>query len=149
MTLNPNEAEAALNAVRDARRKMGRSGKLGWIHHLLYGAVMAGIILQLGFGGWRRVFIVGATIALGVLLYRWQRNATGRWNNGYRAGRTRWVAVGLLAALVAILFVTAPVAEPARQFLTVWQAALLAFVVATLGGWLWDKAYRADLERAA
>ncbi|WP_448661091.1 hypothetical protein ACG3SL_10710 [Sphingomonas sp. CJ20] len=149
MTLNPNEAEAALNAIRDARRKMGRTGRLGWLYHLGFGAVMAGIILQLGFGGWRRVAIIAATLALGVMLYRWRRNATGRWSNGYRAGRTRWVAVGLLAAMVAILFTTAPVAEPARQFLTVWQAALLAFVVAALGDWLWDKAYQADLERAA
>lgn len=80
-----------------------------------------------------------------VLLVRAYKRHTGMWISGYRAGRTRWVAVGL--ATLAILCAAIAVWLERERHLT---AAPLVFgaivaVIVTIGGFVWEAAFRADL----
>lgn len=87
-----------------------------------------------------------ATYIVGLaLLVRAYKRHTGLWVSGYRAGRTRWVALGL-AALTTIGGVIAVwlLRERGLTSAPLVFGAIVAVIV-TIGGFVWEAAFRADL----
>lgn len=79
------------------------------------------------------------------LLVRAYKRHTGMWVSGYRAGRTRWVAVGLAAlATLGGLISLWLVHERGLTLAPLVFGALVAVIV-TIGGFVWEAAFRADL----
>lgn len=144
MKINQNEAAEALLAMQDARIRANEMKRLPFAYHIAFGALMGGWVGIQGLaGGWfviaLSVFILGT-----VAMYRWQLKATSRWINGFRLGRTLWVA-GLLVAVSVGLLLTSNPRMPTFELFTPLQGGLLAFVAVAFLDWLWVKAYDAEL----
>ena len=146
MTYDPSEASDALAAIHDARRRAAAMPRMGWGYHSGFGVMLGALVYQQGMPiGTGRAAVLVAMIALGAILYRWKRSATGRWINGYRAGRTRLVGLAIAAVTLTLMVLSPPI----HTILQSWQAGLIAFVAALLGGRLWYVAYDADLRAAS
>ena len=126
----------------------GRAKAPVWYHPVL-GLLIGGLIavqsqsipVMLGF---YVVYIAGLA-----LLVRAYKRHTGLWISGYKAGRTRWVAIGL-AALVSVgwLISTWLVRERGLTLAPLVFGTIIAVIV-TIGGFVWEAAFRADLRKDA
>lgn len=141
------EAAEALAAMRQARVRANTIKRLPFAYHLGFGAMMAGFVAVVNLPDWAFGFGMAAVITLGVLLYRWQRSATGRWINGYRSGRTLPIAISTVVILCGLLITSNPEGAPTLNLFTPVQGTLLAFVLGTALDWLWVKVY--DREQSA
>jgi hypothetical protein len=139
------EHQAALDAIQAANRQMAARAEAPVWRHAAMGGLMGGLIaIQAAPTAWR-VAYYAAFCAGFFLLARAHRRRTGMWVPGYRAGRTRWVAVGA-AALVAALFVGAVWAATERGLTEAYYAAaVLVALCVTAAGFVWQWAYRRDL----
>ncbi|ATC33958.1 hypothetical protein CA606_17380 [Caulobacter vibrioides] len=86
------------------------------------------------------VFIAGV-----VLLVRAYIKRTGLWVSGYRAGRTRWIAVGLATITTGLMLLSAWLLHTRKETLAPFVFAGLIAVIVTIGGFVWEAAFRADL----
>jgi len=90
--------------------------------------------------GYYVVFLVGL-----LSLIRAYKRHTGMWIGGYRAGRTRLVAVGLAVITTGLMLLSVWLFRERHE-----TAAPLIFggviaVFVTIGGFVWEAAFRADL----
>lgn len=134
-----------LELIAETNRKMAERAKAPAWYHPLLGAITGGILAAqplppVGLFGVYALCIVGMVFLVGSY-----RRKTGMWVSGYRAGRTRWVAVGLATVYGALFIGTlAYQRETGSDALFPW-AGLAAAIIVTIGGHLWEKAYRIDL----
>jgi hypothetical protein len=77
-------------------------------------------------------------------MYRWQLQATSRWVNGFRLGRTLWVAVLMAVVWVGLLLTSNP-RMPTFEMFTPLQGGLIAFFAVTFLDWLWVKVYDTEV----
>lgn len=141
------EAAEALAAMRRARVRANTIRRLPFAYHFGFGAMMAGFIVAVNLPTWAFGFAMAGLTLVGVLLYHWQRRATGRWINGYRAGQTLPLTILVVAVLVGLLLTSNPAGAPSFNLFTPVQGALLAFVIGTAFDWLWVRIY--DREQSA
>jgi hypothetical protein len=141
------EAEGleALNQIAAANREMAdrvkAPGWYNWTLSLGIGGLAAVQEAPLwAIFGYEALFFV--VLALAVRAYK---RKSGIWIPGYRAGRTRWVAIG--AAL--IYFVVFMTGVYLYRFMGVHGACIAAGVILTAACrvhcYVWEKAYRRDL----
>ena len=139
------DALRMLAEVEAANADMAERAKAPVWYHPALGLLIGGIVAAQGLPA---VGKIGAYLVFAAglsLLMRAYKRHTGMWINGYRAGRTRWVAVGL--AVLATLGMLIAVWLQRERGLT---AAPLVFgaligVIVTIGGFVWEAAFRADL----
>ena len=134
-----------LAEVDAAKADMAQRAKAPTWYHPALGLLIGGLIAVQGQPIQVMLGVYAAYIAGLVLLMRAYKRHTGLWINGYRAGRTRWVAIGLaglgmLGALIAIWLVR----ERGLTQAPLVFGAIVAVIV-TVGGFVWEAAYRADL----
>jgi hypothetical protein len=91
--------------------------------------------------GYYAVFLAG----LAILMRAYKRH-TGLWVNGYRAGRTRWVAVGLAALTTLAMVISVWLRRERGLILAPLAFGGIVAVIVTIGGLVWQAAFRADLE---
>ncbi len=141
--MNGGEHEA-LAAVRATREEAARRAMAPWWYHVSLGLLLGA--LSAAMAGPIELLIaveIGVLVSI-TLLVRAYRRHTGFWIPGYRAGRTRWVAIssaviGGGAMLAGVWFqrhgvAWAPIA-----------AGLFLAPFMTLRGYAWEAAYRRDL----
>jgi hypothetical protein len=135
----------ALAMVRDARaRIVARNPSPPWyapLYGLLCGGIVAGGGLAQPFG----LLLVGGSLLGLALLYRTWCDRAGISVNGYRAGRTRVIAILFAVLLVAMML--AGLALRIERGLGWAPLALGALTVpiAAFASLAWDKAWRADV----
>ena len=144
----PDSADAArmLAELDTARSELARRAVAPVWYHPALGLQIGGLVAVQG-----QPFVIlypyYVLFGLGLwgLVTAYKRR-TGMWINGYRPGRTRWVAMGL-AVLVAAVMLGSVILM--RTF--GWTAAPLiggaiAAVITTAAGFLWEAAFRRDLK---
>lgn len=148
MTRN-EDALRMLAEVEAAKADMAQRAKAPTWYHPALGLLIGGLIAVQGqpvqvMLGFYAVYIAGL-----VLLMRAYKRHTGLWINGYRAGRTRWVAFGLagLGMLGAVISIWLVRERGLTQAPFVFGA--IVAVIVTIGGFVWEAAYRADLRDGA
>lgn len=90
--------------------------------------------------GYYVVFLVGMA-----LLIRAYKRHTGMWIGGYRAGRTRLVAVGLAVITTGLMLLSAWLFRERHEAVAPLVFGGLIAVFVTIGGFVWEAAFRADL----
>lgn len=139
------DALRMLAEVEAANSDMAERAKAPTWYHPVFGLLMGGLVAVQGQAAPAKLsYYVIFLIAIALLARAYKRH-TGMWINGYRAGRTRWVAVGL-AALSTLSMLIAVWLQRERGL----TAAPLVFgaliaVIVTIGGFVWEAAFRADL----
>lgn len=143
--MSSSDPQAALDLISDANRKLVQRAKAPVWYHYALGLLVGGLAAVQAAGiPWNIAYYVVYGAGLWLLVRAYRRH-TGMWIPGYRAGRTRWVAF-ILAALVGGLFLGAVVIDRRTGAHEVYliAGALLA-VVTTIGGYVWEAAFRRDL----
>jgi hypothetical protein len=146
MTSEQDAAEA-LAAMRQARARANAMKRLPFAYHFAFGALMAGFVAAPSLGKGMVGFVPALLILMAVGLYHWQRHATGRSLNGFRAGRTLPVTILTITALCVLVFISNPGTMPTFSLITPLQGALIAFFLGTLLDWVWMRVY--DREQSA
>ncbi len=142
--LDPRAALALAERTRE--RMLERATTPLW-YAPLYG-VCCGLIVA---GGglprpWGILLVTIGLLSVSLLYWRWT-NRSGLSVNGYRAGATRVIAIGLAVALVALLLAGLALRE--RTGL-VWGPVLCGVagaVIAAFASAAWDKAWRDQIRR--
>lgn len=142
--LDPRAALALAERTRE--RMVARAATPAWyapLYGLGCGLIVAGGGLPQPWG-----MLVLATGILGVaLLYlRWTQSS-GLSVNGYRAGATRVIAVGLAFALVALLLAGLVLRERMGLIWAPVFCGVLGAFVAAFASAAWDKAWQAQIRR--
>jgi hypothetical protein len=143
--ISETEGLAALDQIAAANRDMAdrvkAPGWYSWSLSLMMGGLVAMMEAPpLWLIAYEAAFLVGLA-----LLVRAYRRRTGVWIPGYRAGRTRWVAVGG-AAVYLVIIITAVWLDREMGVRGACIAAGIAVAALTrLHCRLWERAYRRDL----
>jgi hypothetical protein len=154
-TLSTMEREAAmtdtasaLKALEDAQSARAQVGqRLTCPPHmhaafgLLLGTLIAGQALP-----WQgTIAVMLLCFCAGAWMYQWQRKRMGFFVNGYRRGRTRRVAVGLVVFVEIVLFTSLWLKLGQHIDWAPLVGGALVFPVGVAGSYAWQAAYRADL----
>jgi hypothetical protein len=119
-----------------------------WYHPAL-GLLIGGIVAAQGLPIAGKIACYLVFAAGLVLLTRAYTRHTGVWINGYRAGRTRWVAVGLAAITTLCMLIAVWLdRERGLVYAPLVFGAIVAVIV-TIGGFVWEAAYRRELRDGA
>lgn len=142
--MSMTEAEQ-LKLIEDANRQMAERARPPVWYHAALGLLSGGLLaVQELPVAWVFGYDVAALAGIALLVTAYCKH-TGMWISGFRAGRTRWVAVGAAATFVAISLLCVWLRRDmgVEGACAVGGAVVAALV--TLTGHLWMKAYRRDL----
>lgn len=142
--MSMTEAEQ-LKLIDDANRQMAERAKPPVWYHATLGLLVGGLLaVQELTVEWVFVYEAAALAGIALLALAYRKH-TGMWISGYRAGRTRWVAIGAALTCVAVFLPCVWLRrEMGVEGACLAGGALLAALI-TLKGHLWMKAYRRDL----
>lgn len=145
MVIDQNEAAAALASMREVKGRMAKGPRWGWKYHFLFGGLMGTLAAVQALPiVWRFVALAFCFLAV-LLIKKWGRDASGRFINGFRRGRTRIVAIGLLVIFAPLYIVCAWLNVTQQMPLAPLYAGLIMFPLGVFADWLWVKAYDADM----
>lgn len=140
-------ATEALDLAHAARERIAARADVpnwyGWCYGIFCGLLVAGG----GLGSPLGLGMVAVGISGLVVIYRTWVDRTGIEVNGYRAGRTRTIATLLVIVLVALMLG----GMGARLLELPWApyaAGIIGAICAIIGGYAWDRAWKAELRSA-
>jgi len=144
--MTPDEdALRMLTEVNAANADLAERARAPTWYHPALGGLIGGLIAVQGqpipvMLAFYSVYVLGL-----VLLVRAYKRHTGLWVSGYRSGRTRWVAIGLatLAAVGGLISIWLLRERGLTAAPPVFGA--IVAVIVTIGGFVWEAAFRADL----
>jgi hypothetical protein len=143
MTLQ-EEARAALSAKGHAEQDLARVAVCPPWRHALFGLVMGGLVVTPALPLTLR-FVAMALILVSIgLIVRSDRRRMGMFINGYRRGKTLAVSLPLLAAVLALYWLSAR-AGLAGDHVTPLLLGVAAFVVSVLGSVIWQRVFVSEL----
>ncbi|THV37066.1 hypothetical protein [Glycomyces buryatensis] len=148
-SVNPQEAQAALDSVQQSRSDIADRLYTPWWYHPALGVLVGGLVAAVTGGVHFSVLLVVYTAGLVGLVYTYRRVA-GVWINGYEAGPKsrrslfRFVVVLLVIGIVGAAF---SIGMELRWFTPI--TGLVIAVYTTVWGRQFDKVLRADLREAA
>jgi hypothetical protein len=141
------DPRAALALAERTREKMAaRAGTPTW-YAPLYGL---GCGLLVAGGGlpqpWGLLLIAAGILGVALLYMRWT-HSSGLSVNGYRAGATRVIAIGLSIALAALMLAGLALRETMGLVWAPILCGIVAAFVAAFASAAWDRAWREDIRR--
>ena len=139
------QAQRALEALADTRRRIAQRARWPLRRHMAFGALVGILVASDALPTPGQIGAVALMLLGTLLLVRYDRRRDGFFVNGYRAGRTRRVAFLFLG--VALLGLAVAIVAKLR-FGLVWVPLVAGVVIAVLGtmaSLAWERAYRADL----
>lgn len=143
--MDEQEALRALAAVQATRRQMRERAQWSFARHAAFGLVMGGLVASYVLPrGWPVLGVAMCLVATLAIVAR-DRRRDGFFVNGYRAGRTQILALGL--CLVALAGLVLAVVLRTR-FGLFWAPLPIGFGVAmlcTIGSIGWERLYRDEL----
>ena len=144
--MDRNEAQSALDAVKNTDRSM--ADRMTWPlwRHAIFGAMMALVLLAVVSPLAAQLPILGLLLLLVYLVVRDDKKRHGMFVSGYQKGRTGWILAAqfalLLAALVSsLVWVDDPLGSP-----LFWAIAVFVLIGNTALSLLWENIYQADLK---
>ena len=141
------DPRAALALAEHTRERMARRAATpGW-YAPLYG-LGCGLIVT---GGglpqpWGMLLVTLGIVSVSLLYLRWTQSS-GLSVNGYRAGATRTIAVGLAVAMVALMFAGLVLRAQMGLIWAPFVCGILGALVAAFASAAWDKAWQAQIRR--
>jgi hypothetical protein len=139
--MDQSEALAALAAKEKAQEQLAKAANCPPWRHAAFGLLMAGIVASPAFSFAIRTAILIAVLAAIAILVQSDRKRTGMFINGYRRGRTRMVASGLLIVVLLLYGISTYYGLALGDSLTPLLLGLAAFLIATVASVIWQRVF--------
>ena len=144
-TMSPVEERAALDKVGAARAQIADVGLCPPWRHAAFGAVMSLLILGLGFPLAVQVACLCLAMGLMALIVVHDRRRYGMFINGYRRGKTRWVAFGILLVWLPLYAIAVHYGLTLHDHVVPLLLGALGFVIGTIGSMLWQRVFVSEM----
>ncbi|GEC60451.1 hypothetical protein GOX01_07820 [Gluconobacter oxydans] len=139
-----DDARVQLEALGAFREKLGDELVCPWWNAPVMGGLLALLTFSMSLDPPFIFLLEGLCIALIGIFYALARRRMGYFVNGYRRGRTRKVAIGMMLAVYAMMALSG---ASVRGWLP-WLATLGSFAIGYGAALLWQRAWRADMTAA-
>lgn len=135
------EALSALDAKRQAEAQIARAATCPPWRHAVFGAMMGALIASFAFEFVIRTAILVIVLACIPIIVRSDRKRMGMFINGYRRGKTRWVAFGILAVWLPLYAISVHYGLDRHNHVVPLVLGLVGFAIGTAGSVLWQRVF--------
>lgn len=135
------EAFSALEAKRHAEAQMARAANCPPWRHALFGLMMGGLVASPAFETTIRFAILALLLALIPVIIHSDRKRMGMFINGYRRGKTRIVAFGVLIVELSLYFISVYRGLDLHDHLTPLMLGIAGLVIGIIGSMLWQRVF--------
>ena len=143
--IDADEAARALAALAATRERMATRAHWPFHRHLAVGLLIGMMVASYALPPLATLAAVALALVGTLLLVAGDRKRDGFFVNGYRAGRTRWIALAFAAVALAGLAVAVVGGQVHGLAWVPLAAGAAVAVIGTLASLAWERAYRADL----
>jgi uncharacterized membrane protein len=145
MTEFEQQARAALDAKNDTQRQLAAAATCPPWRHALFGLLMGALIATPAFTMGVRYAIFALILVAIALIARADRKRMGMFVNGYRRGKTRIVAVGMLVVELGLYAVAVHRAIALDDHVAPFYLAALGVVLGWIGSIIWQRVFVSEL----
>ncbi|HEX3422379.1 MAG TPA: hypothetical protein VHS33_03115 [Sphingomicrobium sp.] len=139
--MDHSEALSALDAKRDAQMQMARAATCPPWRHGLFGLLMGGLVASPAFDFPIRMGILILILFSIPLIVSSDRKRMGMFINGYRRGKTRIVAVGILAVEMSLYAISVWRAFDDHDHVTPLVLGIAGVLIGVVGSLLWQRVF--------
>ncbi len=139
------DAGQTLRAVTQVQKQL--AGRASWPlwRHGLAGLLLGSIVASLGLPIAGTITVLVLCLASIPLIIEHDRHRDGFFVSGYQAGRTRWVALLILAMSLGTIWTCLHLKNTYGWWASPFVGGILIFFVATFGSLWWQRVYQSDL----
>ena len=145
MNMERIDAASALDAKRQAELQMARAATCPPWRHALFGLMMGALIASFAFEFVIRTAILVLVLAAIPIIVRSDRKRMGMFINGYRRGKTRWVAFGILLVWLPLYAIAVHYGLTLHDHVVPLLLGALGFVIGTIGRMLWQRVFVSEM----
>lgn len=140
-----DEAVAALTAIQMSRERLAAAATVPVERHLVFAALLGAMVAAQAAPGLMAAFIEAMLILALGLVAAWDRRRTGMFVNGYRAGRTLPLTLGVVAFALADVGVCIWLKDAYAVTWAPIAGGLLAAAAAFAASLVWQGVYLREL----
>jgi len=142
---NSESAAEALAFIEQSRTRLAAASDVPPLRHAVFAAMMGTPVASSAAPFPLRIALMVGLFAGIAWVVRWDRRRTGMFVNGYRAGRTRWVALTLLAVILPIHVAGVWLATERGIGWAPLALGVLAAAIAYAGSLWWCRVFRREM----
>ena len=135
------DARSALEAKQYAEAQMARAATCPPWRHALFGLMMGGLVATPAFEMPIRISLLVLLLAMIPIIVHSDRRRMGMFINGYRRGKTRVVAVGLLIVELSLYAVSVVRGLDHNDHVTPLLLGIVGVVVGIVGSMIWQRVF--------
>jgi len=135
------EARSALDAKQFAEAQMARAATCPPWRHGVFGLMMGGLVASPAFEMPVRMGILTALLLLIPVIIHSDRKRMGMFINGYRRGKTRVVAIGILVVELSLYAVAVVRGLDHHDSVTPLVLGAAGVVIGTIGSMIWQRVF--------
>ena len=143
--MDQSEALSALAAKNAAEAQLARACNCPPWRHAIFGLLMGGLIASPAFDTPIRTAILVVILCCIPVIIHFDRKRMGMFINGYRRGKTRLVAVGVLAVELSMYFVAVYYGMALHNPLVPLLLGVAGVPVGIAGSLLWQRVFVREL----
>lgn len=135
------DPRSALEAKQFAEAQMARAANCPPWRHAVFGLMMGGLVASPAFDMPIRMSILAFILAMIPVIIRSDRKRMGMFINGYRRGKTRIVAIGIVIVELSIYAVSVVRGLDHNDHITPLVLGVVGAVIGILGSMLWQRVF--------
>lgn len=135
------EALSALDAKRRAEAQMARAANCPPWRHAVFGLMMGGLVASPAFETMIRFAILAVLLGLIPVIIQSDRKRMGMFINGYRRGKTRIVAIGVLVVELSLYWVAVVRGLDHNDHVTPLLLGAAGAVIGIVGSMIWQRVF--------
>jgi hypothetical protein len=143
--MDRTEALAALDAKQQAEAQMARAATCPPWRHALFGFMMGGLVATPAFDTTTRFAILALLLCAIPVIIHSDRKRMGMFINGYRRGKTRIVAVGIVAIELSLYALSVYRGLELGDHTAPLQLGIVGTLVGVAGSKLWQRVFVREL----
>jgi hypothetical protein len=140
-TMQTYEALSALDAKRQAEAQMAKAATCPPWRHAVFGLLMGGLVASPAFEFPIRMAILVVILCCIPVIIQSDRRRMGMFINGYRRGKTRVVAIGILMVELSLYAVSVVRGLDHNDHVTPLLLGVLGIVIGIAGSMLWQRVF--------
>lgn len=141
VAMEVSEALSALDSKRHAEAEIARAATCPPWRHGLFGLLMGGLVASPAFETVVRFAILAVILCSVPLIIRSDRKRLGMFINGYRRGKTRIVAVGIVAVELLLYGFSVYFGLDLNDHLTPLLLGAAGVLIGIAGSMLWQQVF--------